>query len=121
MKIRKSRQLHHVSPFLRRLVQAFPGGVSYVNHDLIFTFCNEVQASYFGLAAEAVIGKALHEVAPHNPDFWKEIERVALTGERLAQTALSVTWPDRPTEGEHHYLVSYIADFDGTRTCAACS
>ena len=98
--------------FLRRLVEAFPGGVAFLDRKLLFTFCNDVQASYFGRSAEDVIGQRLHDVVPDNPHFWQEIERVVATGERYPQTALSVTWSDRPEEGEHHFLVSYIADFD---------
>ena len=98
--------------FLGRLVEAFPGGVAYLDRNLVFTFCNDVQASYFGLNAEAVVGQRLHDVAPDNPHFWQEIERVVLTGEQYPQMALSVTWSDRPKEGEHHYIVSYSADLD---------
>jgi signal transduction histidine kinase len=94
------------------LIETFPGGIAYLDKSLVFSFCNEVQASYFGRRAEDVIGQRLHNVIPNNPDFWGHLERVALTGERYPQTALSVTWSDRPEEGEHHYLVSYIADLD---------
>src|SRR5688500_4083176 len=99
-------------PFLSRLVEAFPGGVAHLDRSLVFTFCNDVQASYFGLRTKDVIGKRLHDVAPDSPDFWAEIERVIETGEKYPQTALAITWPGRIEEGEHHYLVSYIADRD---------
>ncbi len=93
-------------------MEAFPGGVAYLQSSLVFSFCNDVQASYFGRTVEEVVGKRLHDVAPNNPDFWRAIERVASTGEQFSQAALSVTWSDRQDEGEHVYLVSYIADFD---------
>ena len=32
--------------------------------DLVFTFCNDLQAAYFGRAAEKVVGQRLHDVAP---------------------------------------------------------
>ena len=105
-------EAQHLAPFLSRLVEAFPGGVAHIDSSLLFTFCNDVQASYFGRSAQEVIGQRLHDVAPENPHFWQEIERVALTGEPYPQTALSVTWSDRPQEGEHHYIVSYIADLE---------
>ncbi len=99
-------------PFLRRLVEAFPGGVAHLDRGLVFTFCNDIQASYFGRRADTVVGQRLHEIAPDNPDFWQEIEGVIRTGVKYPQTALSVTWADRPEEGEHHYIVSYVADAD---------
>jgi signal transduction histidine kinase len=105
---------NRIAPFLSRLAGAFPGGVAYLDRRLVFTFCNDVQAGYFGRAPEAIIGRRLHDVAPDNPHFWEEIERVVSTGERSPQTALSVTWTDRPEEGEHHYLVSYKADLTPT-------
>ncbi|MPZ50469.1 MAG: PAS domain-containing protein [Dehalococcoidia bacterium] len=110
MQILTSSKTGRTPAFLRRLVEAFPGGVAYLDSNLVFAFCNDVQASYFGRGAEEVIGQRLRDVTPENPDFWREIERVAETVVRSPQTALSVTWRNRPEEGEHHYLVSYIAD-----------
>ena len=100
-------------PSLSQLVDVFPGGIAYLDKSLVFTYCNDVQAAYFGRSADNVVGQRLHDVAPDNPDFWREIERVIETGERFPQSALSVMWQDRPAEGEHHYIVSYIADLDG--------
>jgi signal transduction histidine kinase len=97
---------------LHRLVEAFPGGIAYLGRDLIFSFCNDIQASYFGLSTDRVVGRSLHDVVPDNPEFWQEVERVASTGTTFPQTALAVVWSDRANEGEHHYLVSYIADRD---------
>jgi len=110
MQGRAARKFKRLPPFLGRLADAFPGGVAYLDANLVFSFCNDVQASYFGRSVEEVIGQRLHDVAPNNPDFWTALELVARTGERSAQTALSVTWSDRPDEGEHHFVVSYIAD-----------
>jgi K+-sensing histidine kinase KdpD len=105
-----ARKFKRLSPFIGRLADAFPGGVAYLDAGLVFTFCNDVQAAYFGRAVEDVVGRHLHEVAPNNPDFWSAIELVARTGERSAQMALSVTWSDRPEEGEHQFVASYIPD-----------
>ena len=107
--------------FLNQLVDAFPGGIAYLDRDLIFTFCNAVQASYFGLGSERVVGRRLHDVVPDNPEFWQEIERVANTGTTFRQNALTVVWSDRASEGEHHYLVSYIADCDPEGSVRGCS
>jgi signal transduction histidine kinase len=97
--------------FLRRL-KTFPGGIAYLDQGLVFSFCNDVQASCFGRRAEDVIGRPLQDVVPNNPDFWRHLQRVALTGERDPQATLSVTWPDRSEKGEHNFVVSYIADLD---------
>src|SRR6476646_6576717 len=105
-----TRKFKRLSPFLGRLADAFPGEVAYLDSNLTFRFCNEVQAAYFGRSVDDVVGERLHDVAPNNPDFWSALELVAKTGERSAQTALSVIWSDRPEEGEHHFVVSYVAD-----------
>lgn len=101
----------HDSAFLQRLTQAFPGGIAYLNSDLVFTYCNEIQATYFGRGVEHVIGQRLTEVAPHSPGFLHDVERVASTGERFAQTALAINWSDRDGQSDH-YSVSYIPDLD---------
>jgi signal transduction histidine kinase len=102
-----ARKLRRLPPFLRRVADAFPGGVAYLDSDLVFTFCNEVQASYFGRPAKNVIGKHLYDVVLDNPDYWRIVERVVQTGEACPQTSISITWADRPEEGAHHFIVSY--------------
>jgi signal transduction histidine kinase len=101
-----------VPPFFPRLVDAFPGGVAYLDSSLGFAFCNDVQAAYFGRTSESMMGVGLHDVVPNNPDFWSAVDRVLLTGEPYSQAALSVTWSDRPDQGEQHFIVSYVADLD---------
>jgi len=96
-------------PFLGRVAEAFPGGVAFLDSDLVFSFCNDVQAAYFGRTVDEVIGRHLHEIAPSNPDFWSPIECVAETGARFPQSVLSVTWSDRPEEGEHHFVFTCAA------------
>ncbi len=98
--------------FLNRLVGLDSIGVAYMDRRLIFRFCNDVQARYFGRTIEHVVGVHLHDVVPDNPAFWSDLERVIETGVTHPQTALDVTWTDRAGEGEHHYLVAYVADRD---------
>lgn len=98
-----------VPSFLYRLADAFPGGVAYLDSNLVFAFCNDVQASYFGRTSESMIGLGLPDVAPNNPDFWSAVNWVAQAGERYCQAPLSVTLSD---QGERHFVVSYAADLD---------
>jgi signal transduction histidine kinase len=83
--------------------------VAYLDADLVFTFCNEVQALYLGRTVDEVLGEHLYDVAPNNPGFWSPIEGVVQTGERFHQAPLSVTWSDRPEDGEHHFVMSCTA------------
>lgn len=64
-----ARRVRRLPPFLRRVADAFPGGVAYLDSDLVFTFCNDVQASYFGRAVKSVIGKHLYDVVLSNPEY----------------------------------------------------
>jgi PAS domain-containing protein len=99
-------------PFLRRLAQGAPWGMACLDAELRFTVCNDTQAGYFARAAHDIIGRPLREVVPANPEFCRDIERVVATGDDYPQAALSVTWSHRPAEGEHHFLVGYVAEKD---------
>jgi signal transduction histidine kinase len=110
MRTSTARKFKRLTPLVGRLVDAFPGGVAYLDASLVFRSCNDVQAGYFGRPAVGIVGRRLHDVARDNPDFCSAIERVAQTGEPSQRTALSVTWSDRPAEGAHHFIVSCVAD-----------
>ena len=94
------------------MVRAFPGGIAHLDNTLVFTFCNEAQAAYFGCSVEEVIGRSLHEVVPDRTSFWTETERAAVTRERFAQAAPSITLATVTERDGHHFLLRYIADLD---------
>lgn len=101
-----------VPPFLDRMVAVLPEGIAYLDASLVFTFCNTLQAEYFGRQVDEVIGHRLHDVVPNNPEFWKGVEDVLYGDQDSPRGAVAVIWADRPEEGEHHYLVGYIPDKD---------
>jgi signal transduction histidine kinase len=98
--------------FQRRLPNAFPGGFAYINSNLVFTLCNDVQAACFGSTPEEVIGRRPQDVAPGNPEFCRDLERVVETGEGYSPAAPSAPWSVDPATEEPRYIVNYLADLD---------
>jgi hypothetical protein len=84
--------------FHRRLLDAFPGGLAYINCSLVFNFCNDIQAACFGCIAEDVIGRLAQDVAPADPEFSRDLERVVQTGKRLSPAALPTSWSANPAQ-----------------------
>jgi two-component system, cell cycle sensor histidine kinase and response regulator CckA len=68
----------------RTLAEAAPDSIFIVNRDATIEYANAISAERFGLRAEDVVGRTLHEVLPAGPasDIWRELLQVFETGQR---------------------------------------
>ncbi|MBW3553375.1 MAG: PAS domain-containing protein [Gemmatimonadetes bacterium] len=88
--------------------EAAPVPAAMVDRDLRYRRINDALAALYGMAAEEVVGRTLHEVVPEYADRIVAYYRQVLdTGEPIKNVELLV--PQRGAGGENrHYLVNYF-------------
>ena len=96
--------------FLKRLLEALPYPVSYIDADLVYRQCNAAAAATVGRTPGEIVGKPVASIVGADSEVVTLLRRVLDSGEPYEGT-LEFTPPG--SARTTHYRVSYVPDTDG--------
>ena len=94
---------------LRLVTDAMPALISYIDHDLVYRYCNARYTEWFGIEEKDIIGKSIHEVM--GTEAFQTIEpsiRLALNGKRAVLEA-NLPYQHGPRRDVHIEYIPHLA------------
>jgi PAS domain S-box-containing protein len=88
----RTAEIERERAFSERLLQNVPAGIAYLDRELVHRVANPALLQMLGLPAEAVLGKTIGEVLPHERDrLMPKLERQFATGEPVRAVSMPLT------------------------------